>query len=185
MKIEISLPYPSLIKIFFILSIQLIYTTTPLAFEGKNIYKTKYADIHYSHGKDLNNFKRRIKSTRLFSFLKKKDNFSLKNRLDELVEKVEAILEMYPPQLNFHIILYVTNKEVAKKFKNLSIFGKPPISFYFHKTKAIYLSVDLITDRILAHEIAHVLINNFFVDIPPRKMQEILAQYVDLHLWED
>ena len=38
---------------------------------------------------------------------------------------------------------------------------------------------------VLAHEVAHAIINQYFAVPPPSKVQEILSQYVDKHLWGD
>ena len=43
------------------------------------------------------------------------------------------------------------------------------------------VAVDSVTDNIIAHEIAHAVINAYFVIPPPARMQEILAQYMDQH----
>jgi len=104
-------------------------------------------------------------------------------RVDRIVERVRTFLDMYPPDLYFGIYLFQTYDEIENAYKTMGILGKAPIAFYSHRTKAIYISIEDITDRILAHEIAHAVINFYFVTPPPGKMQEILAQYVDKHLW--
>lgn len=106
-----------------------------------------------------------------------------KTRVDKIVEKVKAILDMHPPDLNFSIYLYQSYREIEDTYRSMGILGKAPISFYAHRTKAIYVSIENITDKILAHEIAHAVIIFYFGTPPPAKMQEILAQYVDKHLW--
>jgi len=92
-------------------------------------------------------------------------------RVDELVERVEDLLDMYPSRLHFDIILVprYTGGEIA---------------FYSHKTRSITVAVDRVTDGVLAHEIAHAVICHYFPVPPPERTQEILAQYVDRHLWE-
>jgi hypothetical protein len=105
-------------------------------------------------------------------------------RVDRIVERVKAVFDMYPPDLHFGIYLFQTYDEIENAYKTMGIWGKAPIAFYSHRTKAIYISIEDITDRILAHEIAHAIINFYFGTQPPGKMQEILAQYVDKHLWE-
>jgi len=91
---------------------------------------------------------------------------------------------MHPSELSFSIYLYQTYKEVEAIYRAIGGRGKAPIAFYSHRTKTIYVSLESITDRILAHEIAHVIINAYFGTPPPERMQEILAQYVDKYLWE-
>lgn len=95
------------------------------------------------------------------------------NRVDRIVERVEDILDMRPKGLKFNIYLHRGQMEESK------------VAFYDYKTKAIHVSIDYISDGIIAHEIAHVVINKYFVSPPPSKIQEILTQYVDKYLWSD
>jgi hypothetical protein len=95
--------------------------------------------------------------------------------------------------------LYRTFLKNYQPYRRLQITSKPPktnksespdlgklflVAFYSHRTKAIYISLKSITDRSFAHETAHAVINFYFIIPPPGRMQEILAQYVDKHLWE-
>jgi len=41
-----------------------------------------------------------------------------------------------------------------------------------------------LNENILAHEMGHCIIDHYFVILPPRKIQEMLAVYVDIHLQE-
>ena len=63
--------------------------------------------------------------------------------------------------------------------------GAAPVAFYYHGARNISVAIDNITDRILAHEIAHAVICIYFGAPPPARMQEVLAQYVDKHLWDE
>ena len=96
------------------------------------------------------------------------------------------------------IILYPDYNSLAKVYKQYThkgsantftdsvktFTGSTPLAFYSHKTKTIHVDVSSITDGVLAHEMAHGVINFYFKTPPPAKMQKILAQYVDLHLWD-
>jgi hypothetical protein len=109
-------------------------------------------------------------------------------RVDTIVDRVSDLLDMYPSDLHFSIYLYPNHKELEKtsiRIGALSIFDKTPVSFYSHKNRAIYASVEEITGGVLAHETAHAIINVYFSAPPPARMQEILAQFVDRHLWEE
>lgn len=105
-----------------------------------------------------------------------------------IVERVCRILDMYPPNLHFNIYIYTLQRDIEKLYFRMGashIFEKIPIAFYSHKSKTIYVSLENITSGVLAHEIAHAVINFHFHTPPPQRMQEILAQYVDKHLWEE
>lgn len=149
-------------------------------------YKTQYSTIYYSTDKDLYSFTRNIESGfSFFSESPEKNPTLVKKKVDRVVERIAELLDMHPPDLYFNIYLYQTYKNIENAYKKIGIFGKAPIAFYSHRTKAIYVSLENITDRILAHEIAHAIINFYFGTPPPAKMQEILAQYVDKYLGKD
>ena len=100
------------------------------------------------------------------------------------MEKVRATLDMYPSDLHISLLLYPDHRSIEKKFRLFTMTGNVPLAFYSNKTKSIYLNVNSVTDGVLAHEMAHAVINFYFKVPPPAKMQEILAQYVDLHIWD-
>ena len=135
--------------------------------EAGNTLETRFATVRYTDEQELNGFIWRITGKRLAV---QDSTDLLTNRVDELVERVESLLEMYPTPLHFTIMLepHYTNGAIAE---------------YSHHTRTIAVKVDRVTDGVLAHEMAHAVMNAFFPVPPPEKAQEILAQYVDAHLW--
>jgi hypothetical protein len=121
---------------------------------------------------------------RLFSESPEQNPLLAKTRVDKIVETVSSLLDMHPLELHFTISLYRTQGEVAAAYKALGMLSAAPVAFYSHGSRTIVVSIDDITDRILAHEIAHAVICAYFGLPPPVRMQEILAQYVDKHLWD-
>ncbi|MDA8125832.1 MAG: hypothetical protein M0009_11680 [Deltaproteobacteria bacterium] len=151
--------------------------------EGAKTYQTQYAAIISASEADRYVFTRNIGSGLSFLGESPERNPSLsKSRVDKIVETVSALLDMHPPKLQFTISLYKTGAEVAAAYRALGMLGKAPVAFYSHRSRTISVAIDDITDRILAHEIAHAIICAYFNPPPPARMQEILAQYVDLHL---
>ena len=133
----------------------------------ENSIETRFATIQYNDEDQLRDFLWRITGQRVALA----DSSDLvKNRVDELVGRVEAMLEMYPEGLHFFI-----------SFKALSTQGT--VAEYSHATRTILVVLDRVTDGILAHEMAHAVMNAYFPVPPPEKAQEILAQYVDAHLY--
>lgn len=102
--------------------------------------------------------------------------------VDSLVYKVKQILGIYPPDLRFHINVYSTYSELTKAFRGMGLTGDVPVAFYSHKYRTISLSVERLNDTILAHEIAHAVINSYFIPSPSPQVQEILAHYVEKNL---
>ncbi len=125
----------------------------------------------------------------LFSYIEASKNPEVvKNRVDNIVERVSKLLDMYPSDLHFNITLYPKDKDVERAFLSmggLRIYETAPVAFYSHKRRTIYVSIEKLSAGVLAHEIAHAIINVYFDTPPPERMQEILAQYVDRHLWEE
>ena len=147
-------------------------------------YETNCCTIQYSDDDHLRKFTLRIGGFRFTSEGLDQRLSLLKPRIDEIMEKVQDALDMHPPDIRIKIFLHPDYRSLDKIFRQFTLTGKTPLAFYAHKTRSIYLDVSSITDGVLAHEIAHGVINFYFKTPPPAKMQEILAQYVDLHLWD-
>jgi len=95
------------------------------------------------------------------------------NRIDRIIYRVQTILDMWPKNFRINIYLHRNALESNK------------VAYHDHKSKSIHISVDYASDGVVAHEIAHAVINQYFPTPPPSKMKEILSQYVDKHLWSD
>jgi hypothetical protein len=156
-----------------------------MAEEGLKTYQTLYATI--SSASDADRFRFTLNIGSGISFLSPSPETNpllVKTRVDRIVETVKSLLDMHPPALRFTISLCKTRTAVAVAYKALGMLDAAPIAFYSHRSRTIVVAIDDITDRILAHEIAHAIICNYFVVPPPARMQEILAQHVDKHLWD-
>jgi hypothetical protein len=132
-------------------------------------FKTSYAVIHYYQDKDMDDFIWRLGGQRL-EFTN--DRKLASNRVDRIVDRVQAILDMRPRDLKFDIYL---ERGPVKEDR---------VAFYDNKTRAIHISIEGATDGVVAHEVAHLIISKYFVSAPS-KIQEILTQYVDKYLWSD
>lgn len=134
------------------------------------LFSTKYSIIHYSDYKDMDDFLWRLSGQHV-DFLNNPQLAS--SRIDRIVDRIQAILGIIPRDLRFNI--YLRRGMLDNDMK----------AFYDYKTKSIYISVDYASDGVLAHEIGHAIINNYFPSHLPSKMQEILMQYIDNYLWGD
>lgn len=54
-------------------------------------------------------------------------------------------------------------------------------AFYYHETRTLYLSYEDLTAGVLIHEIAHMIMSNYFIVPPSPKLQEILSGYAEYH----
>jgi hypothetical protein len=131
--------------------------------------ETQFARIQYSDDQHLNDFVWRVTGRRLEAA---ESENAAKARVDELVDRVESLLDMRTNALHFDIVLE-------------PVYAAGNIAFYSHEKKSIRVFVNRVTDGVLAHEIAHAVICHYFPVPPPERTQEILAQYVDQHLWNE
>jgi len=130
-------------------------------------FRAVYVTIYYTHEEDLEKFFWRItedEEINIYSY-----PGIAKSRIDRIVEKIQALLDMYPEK--FHFNIYVHPR-----------YDKGPLAFYTHKTNSITVYADNITEGVLAHEIGHALVRAYFKILPPKQIREIISQYLDEHL---
>jgi hypothetical protein len=148
-------------------------------------YQTRYTEILYAHDEELHRFTADIGTGLSFwSASSKKNPLLVKSRVDSVTDAVIRILDMRPVELNFSIRIYPSQADLDIMYRRMGMMTAAPPAFYSHSSKSISVSLENISSRILAHEIAHAVICAYFGSPPPRRMQEILAQYVDEHLEE-
>jgi len=106
----------------------------------------------------------------------------LADQIDVLFNEVSDILDMHLYSYHGEIKICETKEELHSTFKD--IFGENTIaeSFYFHPQNTIYISAQDFNPEVLGHEMAHAIISHYFVVLPPPKMQEVLAGFVEYQL---
>ncbi len=149
-------------------------------------FDTRYAAVYYTDTDDLLTFGKKI-STGLSFLMRNRGNALIGTRddVDRIISRVSDILDMHPNNLYFSVNIYKDYVEITVAYREFSATGKSPVAFYAHRTKTIYVNLDKLNDGIFAHETAHAIISIYFGSPPPAKMQEILAQHVDRHLWDE
>jgi len=154
--------------------------------------ETKYTIVQYRHIDDLKKFDRSIDfapdefSIRgLFSSGDPKDPFgSITRKMDSLFERVQQILDMRKKMKKVIINIYPDAQQFHEAYYHITWTQCQVRSWYLYETNTIYINVDDIHEGILAHEMAHAIINNYLDVRPPRATAEILAVYVDQHLFD-
>ena len=148
--------------------------------------RSRYATILYSNEDEVRKFNYEVSLGSLSYLLRNRGSITvgdeLKNKVDVIIEKVESILEMYPKELKFHIVLLPSNNEVQEIFRKKYGTYVDYIAFYSPRDKTVYVSVEDIELTVLAHEIGHVVIDFYYGVGTPRKIHEVLSQYVEAHL---
>jgi hypothetical protein len=170
---------------FFTLSSALVIYCQTQTRLGEEKISSGYAKIFCESGETLRVFNKRIKLGFLSALLKARTGSDLSvegqlaEKIDVIVERVERILEMRPR--NFTISLYVLPDadKIRALYKKKYYREVDFIAFYAPGEKAIYIAADEAKSVILAHEIAHAVIDQFFGVAAPVKIHELLAQYVE------
>jgi len=152
-------------------------------------FETRYTIIHYKTLEDLGRLNAKIDYSpgewgfkSLFSGAKD-PVASIKKKVDAVFEKVQAILDMhgriqkvviriYPDRKRFHEVRYTVGREKHRLQ-----------ACYVYEQNTIYINNDDVHEGVLAHEMAHAIIDHYLTVRPPRATAEILARYVDKHLY--
>ena len=162
--------------------------------------ETRYTIIRYKSFGDLHKFNEKIeygrapwKVNQLFS---SGDSGNLighiEEKVDKLLERVQGILDMHILKRKININLYSNKNELyaaypmnwgstSRYYKTSSI----PRAWYVYERNTIYINTDDLHDGILAHEVAHAIIDNYLLVRPPKETAEILARYVGSQVRDD
>ncbi len=148
--------------------------------------KTQYATVVYDNQRLLKEFDDAISLGSLSYLLRNRKSITstdeVRNKIDVIVERVEAVLDMFPADLKFTVVLLPRDSDVQRVYRAKYGVKVDYISFYAPKEKTIYVSVDDIRLGVFAHELTHVVLNRYFGVSPPTKIHEVLAQFVESHL---
>jgi hypothetical protein len=148
--------------------------------------RSRYTTIIYNNEDHVRRFNNEVSLGSLSYLLRNRGSVTtgdeIKNKVDVIVERVESILEMYPRELKFHIILLPSDNEVQEIFRKKYGRNVDYIAFYSPRDKTVYVSVQDIELTVLAHEIGHVIIDFYYGIATPRKIHEVLSQYIEEHL---
>lgn len=149
--------------------------------------KTRFTTIVYADEKLLHEFNDEIFFRRGYLFpSRRKQSLTLYDdvaeKLDAIIERVELTLEMFPGDLKFTVTLLPDAEAVQRIYKGNYHKSVDYIAYYSPKEKTIYLSVKDINLTVLAHEIAHAVVDHYFEVPPPVKIHEMLAQHAAAHI---
>lgn len=108
----------------------------------------------------------------------------LAEKFDRIFQKVEKILDMFPRKIHLTVKVYRNQAQLDDAYAQTFGYadGKERISYYVHKYTTIYTTQQAISQKVLAHEMGHAVTDHYFLILPPEKIKELLAQYVEIHL---
>jgi hypothetical protein len=149
--------------------------------------KSRYATLIYKDEKQLLEFNK--KALKNISYRGESVIFAdeVTGKLDILIEEVILILVQSRPaqELKFKIMLLPSDADIQKIYSERYGKGDDYIAFYSPKDNTIFISADDLRPGVLAHELAHVIINSYFYNAPTKMIHEALAQFVEKHIDEE
>lgn len=151
---------------------------------------SKHAKIYYQNENDLRLLNKRLKLGTLDYLLKYKgsDDASIESqvaaKVDIILERVKTILELNPENFAVEIKAVESPAEVQRIYFGKYSKNVDYPAFYARGEKTVYVAVNKINSNIMAHELAHAIIDRSFGPIIPVKIHEILSQYVDANFEE-
>ena len=155
--------------------------------------ESKYVIIYYQTPEDLERFDEEIDYSpegwgvgNLFSSSGSgADMEKRKKKMDALYERVQQILDMRKKMEKVRIKIYKDKRQLQDAFQSIFMTRRDNIrAWYIFEFNTIYVNVDDLHEGMLAHEMAHSIIDHYLTVRPPKRAAEILARYVDKHLAE-
>lgn len=173
-------------------SLLLFYPFTDLSADDtpwQNL-ETKHTIIDYQSPEDLKTFNKKVvyysAQRSLKSLFSPSGSNSLTDRLkkkvDALYERVQEILDMRERMNKVIINISHDKKQLNAAFYRIFKKKCSVRAWYIYEFNTIYINADDLNEGILAHEMAHAIIDHYFAVRPPEATAEILARYVDKHL---
>jgi hypothetical protein len=173
---------PSFLRAIFTI---LFFAASLSAAHGLEL-KTRYTTIVYKKEDLLRKFNKEVSLGSLSYLMRNTRNITaedeVKNKVDAIIEKVESVLEMFPKNLRFTVILLPGEKDVQRVYREKYRAEVDYIAFYSPRDETVYVSVDDVRRGVLAHELAHVVIDHYYGVPTPVRIHEILAQFAESHL---
>ena len=103
-------------------------------------------------------------------------------KFDLIFFKVQEILDMRPKDLRLNVRIYKGQNDLNRVYVEIFSQDNRFIAYYVFKINTLFTSEEKISANVLAHEIAHCVIDHYFSVIPPTKVAEMIAQYADAHI---
>ena len=157
----------------------------PSEIKGKRI-DSRYCTIWLHPSVEARQANKRINTWRLRALGTLGENAPEEEKLaakcDTLFRRAEEILDMYPPEIHVTIQVAKDRSEVGGIHAAHYGYDTQAIAFYDYEENTVFVGVKDLSEGVLAHEMAHSIIDHYFRIRPPRKIEELLAMHVDEHL---
>lgn len=161
------------------------------AYAGAQV-TTKHLRLFFNNEEDVEKFGKEIDfstGNSLSSIFSSSSSRDIENqlivKLDALFEKVQLLLDMRKSMTKIRVNVYSNSDQLAEAYQQVFKRGGEARGWYVYEYNTIYLNAMDVHEGMLAHELAHAIIDHFFAARPPRATAEILATYVDKHLFDE
>ena len=198
--LSLSMPPKNLLKgLFLIFSLTILLLAPAIEAQGQSSegalsqsIETKHATIRYESLKDLKKLDAKLDYSpgewslgKLFSASGPEGPIaSIKKKVDALFERAQEILGMRGKVKKVVIHVYTIQRRLHDAYYRIARKPCRIRAWYIYRTNSIYINVNDVHEGMLAHEMAHAIIDHYLMVPPPRTTAEILARYVDAHLHE-
>lgn len=178
----------SCIILIILFSLLLLLNSAQGADDFSRKCEGKYFTIYYQPEVDLLAMTRKIdiypSQYLIFDSQNRESNpeLNLTKTLDALFLEVSDILDMHLSSFHGNIKVCRNFEELEKIFYDYFNMQLKTPSFYIYNSNTIYVDAIGLNACVLGHEIAHAIICHYFVVLPPVKIQEVLAGYVEYQL---
>ena len=150
-----------------------------------------YCTIFFKDGVDLAAVNRRIDTYNIDYGLNQKpaheaegDSGEIAYKFDLIFSKVQEILDMRPKDLRLNVRVYRQQDDLDRVYVEIIGADNKFIAYYVFKINTLFATEEKVSANVLAHEIAHCVVDHYFSVVPPAKVAEMIAQYADAHLRE-
>lgn len=151
-------------------------------------YRSRYINrLIYNSVEDLHEFNDNLTLTRQLSAMAhQKSPATIEEevlaKLDIVIEKVEVVLDMFPNNLAITVRILADRAAVSGVYRQKYNRKVDYVAYYSLSENTIYFSAYDTSIRVVAHEIAHAIVDHFFEVRPPYNMHELMAQFAEKHV---
>lgn len=103
-------------------------------------------------------------------------------KIDALFRRSRELLGMHGFVNKINIRIYPNREQLDRAFFEIYGTESAARAWYTHERLTVYVQLDDLHEGILAHELAHAVIDHYLMIPPPPETAEILARYVDTNL---
>lgn len=150
-------------------------------------HKNKHVTLQCASEQLLRAFNEKLKLGPKLSYLMKNQDIvtvedEVTAKLNVIIEQAKVILDMYPKDLHINVIILPTTNACSDHFASKFGHQGEQIAYYCLSEDTIYISAEDARLGVIAHELAHAIVDFYFSKQPPYHVHEMMAQSVETHI---